>query len=128
MADEFRLVTKWSSCHDYIQAKINIRVKHAIYEWIALRIDQTYESQIYKNNSKIQYQRQWPKRAIYKESKIALAINQTHENQINSKINGNKIHLIEQSTIKPNAPINIMLIRKNLEAAKVKELKINVGR
>ena len=54
MADESRLVARWSSSYDYIWAQINDGTVHAIYKWIALGIDQTYESQICKNNSKFE--------------------------------------------------------------------------
>ena len=42
----------WSSNHDCISAQINGKTKRAIHEWIALGIDQIYESQICENNSK----------------------------------------------------------------------------
>ena len=51
MADKSRLMARWSSSYDYIAAQMNGKTECTIYEWIASRINQTYESQIYKNNS-----------------------------------------------------------------------------
>ena len=52
MAEESRLVAGWSSSYDCMRAQINGKTKHAIYKWIVLGTDQTYESQICKNNKK----------------------------------------------------------------------------
>ena len=53
MVDEFRRVARWSSNYNFIGAQMNGRIKHTIYEWITLESNQTHESQIYKNNSKV---------------------------------------------------------------------------
>ena len=51
MADESKLVVKWSSTHNYIAAQMNGKTEYAIYERIVSVIDQTYESQICENDS-----------------------------------------------------------------------------
>ena len=51
MADEFRFVARWFSNYNGIWAQMNSRTKRAIYEWIALETDQTYDGQICENNS-----------------------------------------------------------------------------
>ena len=46
---------------------------------------------------------------------IALEINQTNESQINSNDNDDQLYPIEQSTIRPNAPIIIIPIALGLQ-------------
>ena len=57
---------------------------------------------------------------------IALGIDQTNESQIDSDGNDDQPHLIEQSTIKPNTPIIILLIGLRLQTSE--DWKINVKR
>ena len=47
-------MAKWSSSYDCIEAQMNGRTERVIYEQIVSKTDQTYESQICKNNNKYQ--------------------------------------------------------------------------
>ena len=55
-----------------------------------------------------------------------LRIDQTYENQINNKSNHDQLCPIELSTIRPNAPIIIMPIRKKPRAVEVGGVKVSI--